>query len=292
MSTRLAIAIGKFDALHRGHLALVERAARLGRPQLLTFSDMADVLGWPKRQPLVAPGDRSRVLSEWSRLVGADIGVIELPFAEIRPLTPAQFVTHLVRTVGAGAVVVGDDFRFGNNRSGTTADLVALTRADGCAAEVVPAVMHAGTPVSSSGVREALACGEVALAAALLDRPYRLCGTVVRGDGRGQRIGVPTANLGQRENQEPAAGVYAGWAALDGARWPAAINIGHVPTVASARPLTVEAHLIGYTGDCYDRPLAVDFISRLRAERRFDGLPALVAQIRADIAAATQTLAV
>ena len=290
MSERLAIAIGKFDALHRGHFALVERATRLGKPHLLTFSGMAEVLGWPQRQPLVAPGDRARVLGEWSRTLGADVGIIDLPFAAIRPLTPAQFVTHLVRTVGASAVVVGDDFRFGNNRSGTTADLVALAHDDGIAADVVPVVLHAGVPVSSSGVRDALVAGDVTLAAALLGRPYRLCGTVVRGDGRGRRIGVPTANLGARENQEPASGVYAGWALLDGVRLPAAINIGHVPTAGNARPLTVEAHVIGYAGDCYDRSLALDIVKRLRDERHFVGIAELVAQIRADIVAAEQTL--
>lgn len=286
MSDRRAIAIGKFDALHRGHFALIERAAGFGRPCLLMFSGMAEVLGWPKRQPLVAPNDRGRVLSEWSHLLRGQIDVIELPFAGIRSLTPAQFVAHLDRTFSPGAVVVGEGFRFGKNRSGTTADLAGGRFVE----EVVPAVLHAGVPVSSSGVRDALTAGDVALAAALLGRPYRLCGTVVRGDGRGRRIGVPTCNLGARENQEPASGVYAGWAVLDGARFPAAINIGHVPTAGSDRPLTVEAHLLGYTGDCYERPLALDFISRLRDERRFDGLDALVAQIRADIAAVTAAL--
>lgn len=287
MSDRRAIAIGKFDALHRGHFALVEHAAGFGRPCLLMFSGMAEVLGWPKRQPLVAPSDRARVLSEWSHVLRSQIEVIELPFAEIRSLTPAQFVAHLGRTFSPGAVVVGEGFRFGKNRSGTTADLGGGRFVD----EVVPAVLHAGVPVSSSGVRDALATGDVALVADLLGRSYRLCGTVVRGDGRGRRIGIPTANLGARENQEPASGVYAGWALLDGVRYCAAINIGHVPTAGSDRPLTVEAHLLGYTGDCYDRPLALDFVKRLRDERRFDGLDALVAQIRADLAATEQVLA-
>jgi riboflavin kinase/FMN adenylyltransferase len=113
---------------------------------------------------------------------------------------------------------------------------------------------------------------------------------VVRGDGRGRRIGVPTANLGRRANQEPASGVYAGWALLGGARWPAAINVGNVPTAGSDRPLTVEAHLLGYDGDCYDQALALDFACRLRDERRFAGLDELVAQIRADLAEARQQL--
>ena len=104
-------------------------------------------------------------------------------------------------------------------------------------------------------------------------------------------VGVNTANLGGCTNLEPASGVYAAWAHLDGQRLPAALNIGHVPTAGDARPLTVEAHLIGWSGDCYGRPLGLDLIARLRGEHRFATLDALVAQIRADIAAVPAMLA-
>jgi riboflavin kinase/FMN adenylyltransferase len=281
----IACAIGKFDALHRGHFALAARAAALGAPRLLTFSGMAAELGWPERRPLVAPDDRARVLGEWSRLLGNEIGVIELPFASVRGMTPAAFVAHLRSTLDAGAVVVGEDFRFGRDRGGDATMLRQLADAAGLTLAVVPAVLHDGVVVSSSGVRAALASGDVALAASLLGRPHRLDGTVVRGDGRGRALGIPTANLGGRGNQEPAPGVYAGWAELDGRRLPAAINVGHLPTIGDGRPLTVEAHLLGWSGDCHGRRLALDLVARLRGEQRFAGMEALVAQIRADIAA-------
>jgi riboflavin kinase / FMN adenylyltransferase len=279
-----AYAIGKFDALHRGHFALVEHASRLGSPCLLGFSGMAEVLGWPTRRPLIAPSDRTRVLAGWSQRLAHEVREIELPFTGIRGMDPVEFITHLRTTHGATAVVVGEDFRFGRDRSGDAAAMRSLATAQGLRAEVVAPVLHAGEPVSSSRVRAALAAGDVSLASALLGRPHRLVGTVVRGDGRGRKLGIPTANLGGCANQEPAAGVYAAWATLDGRRVPAALNIGHVPTVGGERPLTIEAHLIGWSGDCYGRELGLDLVAHLRGEHRFATLDALVAQIRADIA--------
>jgi riboflavin kinase/FMN adenylyltransferase len=116
-------------------------------------------------------------------------------------------------------------------------------------------------------------------------------GTVERGDGRGRAIGMPTANCGARENQEPAPGVYAGIAELDNRRWPAAINVGRNPTIAPDRPLTVEAHLVGYSGECYGSRLALDLVARLRDERRFPSLDALKEQIAADVREAARFVA-
>jgi riboflavin kinase/FMN adenylyltransferase len=285
-----AYAIGKFDALHRGHFALIEQATACDAPCLLGFSGMAEELGWPTRKPLVAVGDRARVLDLWSHTVGATIREIELPFAGIRGMSPGAFVSHLRDVHHATALVVGDDFRFGRDRGGDATALSSLAAANQMRVIVIPAVQHLGEAVSSSRVRAALAVGDVALAAALLGRPHRLLGTVVRGDGRGRKLGIPTANLGACANLEPASGVYAAWAYLEGQRLPAALNIGHVPTVGGDRPLTVEAHLIDWRGDCYGRELGLDLIARLRGEHRFATLDALVAQIRADITAVPMLL--
>jgi len=279
-----AYAIGKFDALHRGHFALVEQAHKLGSPCLLGFSGMAEELAWPQRQPLVAPADRNRVLTSWSLGFDDKVREVALPFAAIRNMSPGDFIDHLRTNHGATALVVGEDFRFGRDRGGDAAALRTLAASHGMQSAVVEPVLLADEPVSSSRVRDALAAGDVALAGILLRRPHRLLGSVVRGDGRGRKIGIPTANLGRCANQEPASGVYAAWATLDGQRLPAAVNIGHVPTVGGDRPLTVEAHLIGWRGDCYGRELGLDLIVRLRGEHRFATLDALVAQIQADIA--------
>jgi riboflavin kinase/FMN adenylyltransferase len=199
-------------------------------------------------------------------------------------MTPDEFVLHVQTACGATALVVGEDFRFGRDRGGDATALRTLAEHHGLRAEIVPPVRHAGEVVSSSRVRVALAEGDVALASALLGRPHRLLGQVVRGDGRGRTIGIPTANLGVAANQVPGTGVYAAWAILDGQRVMAALNIGHVPTAGAGRPQTVEAHLLGWSGDCYGRTLALDLIARIRGEHRFATLNALVAQIRADIA--------
>jgi riboflavin kinase/FMN adenylyltransferase len=293
-STGPAFAIGKFDALHLGHRALVERACQLGDATLLQFSGMAELLGWPQRLPLVAPSERLRVLELWSRQLGHPVQAREVPFALVRTMEPEAFVSYLATELHTHAIVVGDDFRFGIHRSGDLPTLMRLAPEHAIGIAVVPSVSQGGASISSSRVRAALAVGQIEETTACLGRPHRLIGTVVRGDGRGRTIGFPTANCSQRENLAPGSGVYAAWAYLDGAgperRLRAAVNIGRLPTVGDDRPLTVEAHLLDYHQDCYGSRLALDFIARLRDERRFADLSALRSQIEQDVGAARRAL--
>jgi riboflavin kinase/FMN adenylyltransferase len=280
-----AVAIGKFDALHLGHRALVQAAAAMADDTaLLTFSGMAEELGWPMRSALVAVSDRARILDDWSRLIGKPLRWLERPFPTVRHLDPAAFITLLQQELAVTAVAVGEDFRFGHHRSGGTTDLQRLAPAAGMAVTVVAPVAYAGVAVSSSRIRGALAAGDVAAAMAQLGRPHRVVGRVTRGDGRGRSLGFPTANCGERENLVPAPGVYACWAEVGGQSHAAALNIGHLPTVGDDRPLTVEAHLLDFTGDCYGQRLALDVVARLRDERRFPSLDALKEQLARDVA--------
>ena len=282
------LCLGKFDALHRGHRALAERAVAQGEPVcLLSFSGMAETLGWQSRLPLTAPSDRARILAAWP---GKPVEA-ELPFAEIRALDADGFVRLVQARLDATALVVGEDFRGGQGRQADVAAFTEAGKAVGVAILAVPPIADAEGPVSSTRVRAALAAGEVTVAEALLGRRHRLVGRVVRGDGRGRQIGIPTANLGERENQEPGTGVYAAWAYVGQQRVPAVVNIGRVPTAGADRPLTVEAHLLDWHTDLYEAPLALEFVQRLRDERRFAGFPELVTQIHADIAAATKVFA-
>jgi riboflavin kinase / FMN adenylyltransferase len=278
--------LGKFDALHLGHRALAVEAARWGTPVLVGFDGMAEVLGWPRRPPLVATDDRPRILAQWP----GGVRELSLPFATVRQLDPAGFF-DLLATHAITGVVIGEDFRGGRDRLHDARAFAAAAEARGWVAHIVAAVRDEDQPVSSTRVREALHAGDVATAARLQGRPHRLIGTVVRGDGRGRSIGVPTANLGEPANVVPACGVYAAWADLDGARVPAALNIGHLPTIGEGRRLSVEAHLIGWTGDCYGRAIGLDLIQRLRDEQIFADLPTLVTQIRRDVASAQRALA-
>lgn len=283
----MAVAVGKFDALHLGHRALAERAAELGVPVLLGFDGMPAALGWARRDPLVAPRDRARVLAGWCP---APVGERLLPFAEVRSLGPAGFLRLLASRLGAVAMVVGDDFRGGPGRSSTVADFAAAGRMTGVSVAVVPHLSRDGMPISSTRVRALVDGGEVDSAARLLGRPHRLCGEVVLGDRRGREIGFPTANLGLRANLAPGSGVYAAWAWLGRDRLPAAVNIGVLPTIGGGRRLSVEAHLIGWSGDCYGAALDLDFVVRLRDECRFPSLDGLKAQIAADVVAALAAL--
>jgi riboflavin kinase/FMN adenylyltransferase len=279
---RPAVCVGKFDALHLGHRALAEHAAGLGQPLLLTLSGMAAAFGWTPRAPLVAADDRARVLAGWSADLGAEVAEASLPIATVKDLDAAGFLRLLRERWNATALVVGRDFRCGRKRSAGTTELAALAPAAGLALAVVEPVTADGRPVSSSRIRSALEAGDLADAATCLGRPHRIVGTVGRGDGRGRQLGFPTVNLGAGDNDLPATGVYAARALLDGTAIPAAVNIGRLPTLGPDRPVGVEAHLIGWSGDCYGRRIGLDLIARLREERRFANFDELRAQIAAD----------
>jgi riboflavin kinase/FMN adenylyltransferase len=184
-------------------------------------------------------------------------------------------------------MVEGTNFGFGRDREGNIDTLAALCRAHGLDLEVVPPLELAGVPVSSSRVRRTLQSGDVSEAAALLGRPYRLSGIVGTGQRRGQTLGFPTANLEQVVTVIPGDGVYAVRAWHAGSSWPAAANVGPNPTFGEqARKL--EVHLIGYEGDLYGEPLAIEFLERLRDTRPFSGVSQLVAQLRDDVAKARE----
>jgi riboflavin kinase / FMN adenylyltransferase len=229
-----------------------------------------------------------------------------LPFTyKFSQLGPDEFVrVVLVERLHSAAVVVGENFRFGHRAAGDVALLAELGEKYEFTAEGVPllaeddAVSAAGVVISSSGIRELLAAGDVAAAARDLGRPHRVEGVVVRGQQRGRALGFPTANLEMpRHTAIPADGVYAGWLArLDGAgaeqdRWPAAISVGTNPTFAG-RERTVEAYALGRDDlDLYDDQAAIDFAARLRGQVKFGSAGELVAQMHRDVVAARQAVA-
>jgi riboflavin kinase/FMN adenylyltransferase len=205
-------------------------------------------------------------------------------------MTPEEFFDAvLVRRLGAKALVEGYDFRFGRGRAGTTAMLRGMCERVGLAFEEVAPFTVGNEPVSSSRVRAALLAGEVAAAAELLGRAYRIAGTVITGARRGRTIGFPTANLADVPTVLPGNGVYAVRATVDGVQYPSAANIGPNPTFGEdARK--VEVHLIGFSGDLYGRPLAAEFVAKLRDTRPFAGVNELVEQVRRDVAEAKRIL--
>jgi riboflavin kinase/FMN adenylyltransferase len=291
------VTIGVFDGVHRGHRAILDRAtdeaARRGvRSVAVTFDPHPMVVVRPDLAPrlLQRVEDRAEALAA----AGLDL-VVVLPFTEeLSRLSPAAFVDEVVAgRLGAEQVVVGRNFRFGHRAAGDVSALAELGRDHGFEVEGVSLLDDDGTALSSTDVRSAIERGEVAWAATALGRPWRYVGEVVRGDGRGRTIDVPTANVvAPPEMVRPGGGVYAARATSGDRTWDAVVNVGTRPTF-DGTTTTVEAHLLDVDDgpeaggpDLYGRTLAVALLARLRDERRFDGPDDLVAQIRADIEAA------
>jgi riboflavin kinase/FMN adenylyltransferase len=213
--------------------------------------------------------------------------LVVLPFdADFASRSAAAFVEDvLVGRLGAGRVSVGENFRFGHGAEGDPGLL--QTRAE-FETRVVPLVEVAGETVSSSHIRGLVAAGEVAQAAEFLGGPFLFEGEVVAGDRRGRELGMPTANLVPDDRLVcPGHGVYAAWAH----GYPAAVNVGVRPTFQTGRGLLVEAHLIDFDGDLYGETLRIAFIERMRGERRFESVDALVDQMQRDVARAREICA-
>jgi len=290
-----AVAVGNFDGVHRGHLALLaelrRQARAVGGPAVaLTFDPHPLQLLRPEQfQPvLTTVRDRAALLAA----NGADQVVILRTTPDLLQLSAQEFFNQVVRAqLAARAMVEGINFGFGRNREGNMDTLRSLCAEAGVQLAVVPPFKtEDGVTVSSSRVRTALVRGDVRGAAALLSRPYRLRGTVALGQRRGQQLGFPTANLEPVETLVPGDGVYAVRVHHQAKHWPGAANLGPNPTFGE-QARKVEVHLIGFQGDLYGQVLAMDFIDRLRDTRPFSGVAALVQQLRLDVERARQILA-
>lgn len=287
--------LGNHDGVHLGHRALLAAAReRAGREGLavtaVTFDPHPSVVLAPDRAPpLLTTMARRR---ELLLALGADEVTVLRFDRELASTSPEAFAEEvLVGRLAAESVVVGPDFRFGRGRAGDVAALGALGAAHGFDVITVPPVTLDGEAVSSTRVRAALARGEVREAARLLGRVHDVDGSVVRGDGRGRSIGVPTANLDCDPILLPADGVYAVVVRVHGERelLRGVANLGVRPTFAAGR--SVEVHLFDVDRDLYDARVRVGFVERLRAEQRFDGVEALKAQIARDAERARASLA-
>jgi riboflavin kinase/FMN adenylyltransferase len=273
------VAIGVFDGVHKGHQAVIE-----GSDTVLTFDPHPLSVIHPEAAPkLIMPFDVKRDVID-------GLGVEELvviPFDQEFMKTPAeQFISSiLVERLGANAVSVGENFRFGAKAKGTPE---MLGERDEFETRVVPLVEVDGETVSSSRIRGLVAAGEVDAAMRCLGAPFMVEGKVVKGDQRGRDLGFPTANLVPDDRLVvPGHGVYAAFANGH----PAAVNVGVRPTFETGRGLLIESFLIDYDGDHYGRNLRVAFVSRLRGERRFPSVEDLIAQMHRDVAEAREICA-
>ncbi|HEY6581669.1 MAG TPA: bifunctional riboflavin kinase/FAD synthetase [Rubrobacter sp.] len=284
----VVVALGNFDGVHLGHQEVLGRAVEEGlrrgmRVVAATFH--------PHPRAVLGAGDPPKLLTPMTlrreELLrhGAD-EVVEIPFdLELSKKSPEQFVRDvLVGDVGAGVVVVGENFRYGHRAAGDVGDLHRLMREMGGEAVAVEVRgVGEGAGISSTRIRALVSEGKVDEAASLLGRPYVLRGEVVVGDRRGRTIGFPTANvLPDAEAVLPARGVYAGFVVVGDDEYVACTNVGVAPTFARAES-RIEAYLLDFDGDLYGRVIDVGFTRKIRGEKKFSGVAELKAQIQRDV---------
>jgi len=277
-----SVTIGVLDGVHLGHRALLahldDRMVRV----VLTFD--------PHPLEVLRPGTHPRLITtirERIDLLGAAgvdcVGVLDL--AEIKEQTPEQFISEvLVGKVDAGHVVVGADFRFGEDRAGDVELLKTAGKEHGFSVEAIELVEDLGAPISSSRIRGLIESGHVDEAADLLGSRFTLTNIVVDGDKRGREIGFPTANLRPPQRKLiPATGVYACFVRVRDEVHPAAVNVGVRPTFGGEE-LLIEAFILEFSEDIYGEEMTVEFVEYLRPELRFDDVEALVTQMGEDVA--------
>ena len=283
------VSVGNFDGLHCGHARILEvcrrRAGEAGTVALVTFEPHPLTVLRPELAPprLTPPALKEALLQE----AGADYLVILPPEPAVLNLTAERFWGIVRDEARPAAMVEGDEFTFGKDRGGTIDTLRKWTAEAGIAMETVPPVRVALSNlavvrVSSSLIRWLLGHGRVRDAAICLGRPYTLGGTVVMGKQRGRGLGVPTANLKPGEQLIPSDGVYAGRCRVAGVDYPAATSIGTLPTFGDC-PRTIEAHLVGFSGDLYGQGLHLELLDWIRDQRKFASVDALKAQLTRDI---------
>lgn len=288
-SQSVAIALGNFDGVHRGHQIVLEQVVKFAnqadpkpQPAVVSFNPHPRTFFTGQPQPLLTPLSEK---IEQLEAVGIEQLVL-LPFTQaLAKLSPRQFVESiLVNKLQAKLISVGQDFRFGYQRQGTVKDLHTLGQEFGITVAITDLIQTDTERISSSRIRQALLSGNLPRANHLLGRPYCLMGTVVTGQKLGRTLGFPTANLALPDDKLwPQFGVYAGWVTLSAVNnpIPAVINLGDRPTVNGQAP-SAEVHLLNWSGDLYGQSLRVDLHFYLRPEQKFANLNQLKDQIQAD----------
>ncbi len=263
----MKIALGVFDGVHLGHIKVIERAHRV-----ITFHPHPNkgahlLTTLPERQDLIQNLD-------------------VIPFnSRIGELTPEEFVRDiLVKRFRPKTVLIGDDYAFGYNRSGSAKTMEELGRKYGFEVEIIPEVDSKGTPVRSSRIRHLLSEGKVNDAAELLGRDYSLSGKIVRGKGIGRTLGFPTVNVHvDKDKLIPMPGVYSGYCVVNNTLHTCAISIGERETFGKEHTVIVEAFLLNFKGDLYGKRITLFFEKFIRAQKKFKSAKALQQQIKKDI---------
>lgn len=286
----LTLALGVFDGVHVGHQSVIREAvwqarSLKGEASVLTFHPPPEKVLHPDTAPRMLTTEQQ----DYELFSALDVDVcVTLDFtAELSRSEPMEFLERLLAAAPTLKVlVVGPRWQFGRDRSGDFKMLKAWAQSHRLHAIEVPPIRVEGDVVSSTLIRKMIASGEMTAANTRLGRPYQVLGRVVPGDGFGAEIGFPTANLDPESELLPVRGVYAARALIEGAVFAAAVNIGVRPTVSRTEEIRVEAHLLDFDANLYDHHLRLDFITRLREERKFKTVEDLKNQIASDAEAA------
>ena len=289
-----AITIGNFDGVHKGHQALFQRVKQLaeelnGESAVVTFDPHPLEVLFPQKAPSFITSHRQKL--DLIASCGIDATIV-IPFDhKFSRMSAREFVeVVLVEKIGARAIVVGHDYRFGHSREGDIAFLKQLGEQYGFKVQTVTGLKVNDTVVSSTAIRQMIVSGNIKEANKLLGRFFEVSGTVIPGRKRGVSLGFPTANIRMPAIASPRTGVYVVQAEVDGKTYGGAANLGYNPTFGDT-DLSLEAHLFDFDQDIYGKPITIRFIDRLRDELRFSSPDELAAQIRKDVDTAKKILA-
>ena len=289
------VTIGAYDGLHLGHRQLLERvraaAAAEGRPSVIMSFEPTPKEFFGGDRP---PARLMRFREKYEALAACGMELFYCPRfdSRMRDISAVDFVRRiLVHGLCARRIVVGDDFRFAQRREGTIGHLEQLGGVLGFTVEKVPSIVVDGVRVSSTAIREALWNGDLKQASALLGRPYRMSGRIVRGERVGRSLGYPTANVDLRRRQSAVMGIFAARVhGLDDGPHDAVASVGSRPTFNGTKPI-LEVHLFDFDRDIYGRYIHVDFVARLRGQEKYERVEDLVAQMHRDAENAKSALA-
>ncbi len=284
------LTIGTFDGVHIGHQSilknLVEEAKRFGwRSALLTFEPHPQTVIRPERSPhlriLTTIEEKEEILEN----LGLDVLIVAKFDQSLASKTGEEFIRDiLLKKIGMSKCVIGHDHAFGKNRSGNFELMKKMSLENNYDVEQIETFMHDGLVVKSTVIRNLIHDGDTMKANQLLGRPYWFTGKVSRGDGRGRTIGFPTANIeGSPLKLVPKEGIYACRVSLDNKRYKAVTNIGSRPTFKEDDRRLIEAHVLDFDGNLYGKEVRIEFMYRIRDERKFDSTIELQKQIWQDI---------
>ncbi len=284
---RLVIALGNFDGIHKGHAALLEKTVSLAgelsaAAAVWMFVPHPSFCLTGKPLPLITTFDERREMF-------AECGIqysVNADFSSFRSMKKEDFLRFLRDELCVVGAVCGYNYSFGERGSGRCEDVL---RFFGENAAVLPEMKHEDMHISSTEIRRLISEGDVLTASALLGRPYFVKGTVEHGREIGRKISFPTANITlPKDKIEPSVGIYATETLVDGKRYPSVSNYGSNPTVTEESRKKLETHIIGFDGDIYGRELRVEFIKKIRDEKKFASLEELSSQIARDMQAAEE----